>query len=129
MSSRLCKYAEGASFPFQVESVEDGVDDPVRGLHVDEADHGPCSAAHFDEAALDDVGGAQLVPQMLGETEEGQQFREVALQLLDHGGIFASPSSTVGAGGSHGLASAVGQVDGLRTSIQSGYPISGSRAK
>ena len=61
-SSRLCKYAEGASFPFQVESLEDGVDDAVHGLHVDEADHGPGTAANFDEATLDDVGGAQLAP-------------------------------------------------------------------
>jgi hypothetical protein len=59
MSSRLCKYAEGAVFPFQVESLEDGVDDSVHGLHIDEADHGPGSSPDFDEAALDDVGGAQ----------------------------------------------------------------------
>ena len=55
-SGRLCKNAEGAGFPFQVESLEDGVDDSVHGLHVDEADHGPGSAAHFNEAAFDDVG-------------------------------------------------------------------------
>ena len=79
MSSRLCKYAEGASFPFQVESLEDGVDDPVHGLHVDEADHGAGSSAHFDEAALDDVGGAQLAPQVLWESEKRQQFSQIAL--------------------------------------------------
>ena len=76
MSSRLCKYAEGASFPFQVESLEDGVDDPVHGLHVDEADHGPCSAADFDETALDDVGGALLAPQVLGESEKTSHFSQ-----------------------------------------------------
>ena len=70
----MCKNAEGAGFPFQVESLEDGVDDAVHGLHVDEADHGPGSASHFDEAALDDVSGAQLSPQVFGETEESQQF-------------------------------------------------------
>ena len=37
-SSRLCKYAEGAVFPFQVESLEDGVDDSIHGLHINEAD-------------------------------------------------------------------------------------------
>jgi len=61
-SSRLCKSVEGASFPFHVESPEDGVDDAAHGLHVDEADHGPGSSAYFHKAALDDVGGAQLFP-------------------------------------------------------------------
>ncbi len=58
MSSRLCKKLEGAVFPFQVESLEDGVDDAVDAGHVDEADHGPGAATHFHEAALDYVGGA-----------------------------------------------------------------------
>jgi len=75
MSSRLCKYAERTVFPFQVESLEDGVDDSVHELHVDEADHGAGAAANFDETAFDDVGGAQLAPQMFGETVEGQQLR------------------------------------------------------
>ena len=47
MSSCLCKKAEGAIFPSQVESLEDGVDDAVHGLHVDEADHGAGTAANF----------------------------------------------------------------------------------
>src|SRR5271157_6291125 len=58
MSSSLCKQLEGAGFQFQVESLEDGVDDSVHALHVDEADHGPSSPAHLHEAAFDDVGGA-----------------------------------------------------------------------
>ena len=33
MSSRSCKNTEGTIFPFQVESLEDGVDDAVHGLH------------------------------------------------------------------------------------------------
>jgi hypothetical protein len=53
----LCKYAEGAGFPFQIESLEDGVDDAVDGRHIDEADHGPSAAVNFDEAAFDYVGG------------------------------------------------------------------------
>ena len=61
-SSRLCKYAEGASFPFQIESLEDGVDDSIHGLYVDEADHGAGTAADLDKAAFNDVGGAQLAP-------------------------------------------------------------------
>jgi len=61
-SSGLCKSFEDACFPFQVESLEDGVDDSIHGQHVDEADHGACSAADLDETAFDDVGGAQLSP-------------------------------------------------------------------
>jgi hypothetical protein len=41
MSSCLCKKVEGAIFPFQVESLEDGVNDAVHAFYVDEADHGP----------------------------------------------------------------------------------------
>jgi hypothetical protein len=66
-SSRLCKYPEGAGFPFQVEFLEDGVDDAVHGLHIDEAGHGPGTTADFDETSFDDVGGAQLAPQVLGK--------------------------------------------------------------
>jgi hypothetical protein len=40
MSSRLSKKVEGAVFPFQVESLEDGVEDAVHAFYVDEADHG-----------------------------------------------------------------------------------------
>jgi hypothetical protein len=38
MSSCLCKKLEGAVFPFQIKSLEDGVDDSI---HVDKAYHGP----------------------------------------------------------------------------------------
>ena len=116
-SSRLCKYAEGADFPFQIESLEYGVDDSVHRLHVDEADHGPGSSPDFDETAFDDVSGAQLAPQVFGEAEEGQQFGQVALQLLDDGRIFVSPVSAEGARGSYGLAATVGQIDGLRIGL------------
>ena len=34
-SSCLCKYGEGAGFPFQVETLEDGVDDAVHALYID----------------------------------------------------------------------------------------------
>ena len=60
----MCKYLECEVFPFQVESLEDGVDDAVHAVHVDKADHGLGSAPHFDEAALDEVGGPQFPPQM-----------------------------------------------------------------
>jgi hypothetical protein len=67
-SNRSCKNAEGAGFPLQIESLEDRVDNPVHGLHVDEADHEPGAAADSNETALDDIGGAQLAPQMAGES-------------------------------------------------------------
>jgi hypothetical protein len=35
----LCKKVEGAGFPFQVESLEDGVDDAVDALDIDKAHH------------------------------------------------------------------------------------------
>jgi hypothetical protein len=66
MSSCLCKKLEGAVFPFQVESLEDGVNDSVHALHVHKANHGPGAAPDFHEAALDDVGGPQLLPQRPG---------------------------------------------------------------
>jgi len=60
--SCLCKKLEGAVFPFQVKSLENGVDDPIHALHVDKVDHGTGTALYFHEAALDDIGGAQLAP-------------------------------------------------------------------
>ena len=74
-SSGLGKYAEAAGFPFQVKASEDGVDDSFDALHVDKAYPGSGSPAHLREAVLDDIGGAQLPPQMTGQTEEGQQHR------------------------------------------------------
>ena len=71
-SSCLCKYREGAGFPFQVESLEDGVDDAVDAFYIHKANHGAGSSAHFDEAALDDVGGAQFLSQMPREGEHRQ---------------------------------------------------------
>jgi len=74
-SIRLRKSAEGAGFPLRIESLEDGVDDPVHGLHVDQADHGPGAAANFDQTAFDDIGGAQLAPQMPGESGRRRAVR------------------------------------------------------
>jgi len=67
MSSGLCKKLEGAVFPFQVESLEDGIDDAVHAGHVDETHHGPGSSANLHEAAFDDVGGTHLLPQVPGQ--------------------------------------------------------------
>ena len=68
-SSCLCKYREGAGFPFQVESLEDGLDDAVDALYIHKANHGAGSSAHFDEAALNHVGGAQFPLQVAGKSE------------------------------------------------------------
>src|SRR6202142_3727317 len=75
MSSGLCKKLEGAVFPFQVESLEDGIDDTVHAGNVDEADHGPGSSSYFHETAFDDIGGAHLLPQVPRQGKERQQFR------------------------------------------------------
>ena len=40
MSSRLCKNPEGAVFPIQVKTLEDGIDDSIHALYIDETDHG-----------------------------------------------------------------------------------------
>jgi hypothetical protein len=58
MSSCLCKKLEGAIFPFQVESLENGVNDSIHALHVHKANYGPGAAPDFHEAAFDDVGGS-----------------------------------------------------------------------
>ncbi len=57
MSSCLCKKLEGAIFPFQVESLKDGVNDSIHALHVHKANHGPGATPNFHEAALNDIGG------------------------------------------------------------------------
>src|SRR5438445_897278 len=66
-SSSLCKEVEGAGFPFQIESLEDGVDDAVHTFYVHKAHHRSGSPSHFHEATLDHVGGAQFAPQVPGE--------------------------------------------------------------
>jgi hypothetical protein len=58
MSSCLCKRLEAAIFPFQVESLENGVNDSIHALHVHKANHGQGAAPDFHEAALNDVGGS-----------------------------------------------------------------------
>jgi hypothetical protein len=67
-SSCSCKYGEGAVFPFQAESLENGVDDAIDTFYVHIAHHGPGAASYFHQAALDHVGGTQ--------------FRHVGLSVL-----------------------------------------------
>ena len=79
MSSCLCKSVEGAVSPLWVHAVKDREHDSVHALHIDEANHGSGAAPDLDEAPLDHVGGAQLPPQVSGELEEAEQFRQVFL--------------------------------------------------
>jgi hypothetical protein len=62
MSSCVCKKLEGAIFPLQVKSLEDGIDDAVHALNIHKTDHGPGPPPDFDETTFDDVGSAQLTP-------------------------------------------------------------------
>jgi len=70
MSSRLCKNLEGAIFPFQVKSLEDGINDAIHTSHIHETNHWPGPPTYFDKTTLNDVGGAQFTPQMLGQGKE-----------------------------------------------------------
>src|SRR5271166_2860018 len=112
-SSCLCKNAEGAGFPFQVEALEDGVNDAIHTFDVHKAHHGTRPATHLDETALDDIGGTQLSPQVPWEAVERQQLRQIALQLSHHGAIHRLPLAAEGAKRGFGLATAVGAIDGL----------------
>ena len=60
--------------PLFIEAIKDRIDDPVHALDVGEDHHGPGASAHFYKAALDSVGGAQLLPQVFGEGIEVEQF-------------------------------------------------------
>ena len=66
-SSCLCKHGEGAGFPFQIESLEDGVNDSIHTFYVHKAHHGSGSPPHFHEAALDQIRGAEFPPQVPGK--------------------------------------------------------------
>src|SRR5207237_1898062 len=73
-SSCLCKNAEGSVSPLAIELAKNRVNDALHARGVYKADHGSRPPAHFHEAALDDIGGAQLPPEMAGEAVEGQQL-------------------------------------------------------
>ena len=82
MSSCLCKKSEGAIFPLWVVAVKDRIDDPIDALDMDEADHRSIPATHLDEAALDDIAGPQLSPQVSGELKEREQLRRTSRACL-----------------------------------------------
>src|SRR5271165_6615154 len=117
MSSCLCKYGEGAGFPFQVESLEDGVDDAIHALDVHKAHHGPGAPPYFHEAALDHIGRPELAPQVAGKGEEGKQLGQVALQSPHHAAVVLPPAGAEATKGGFGVPTTCGQVDGLRPGL------------
>src|SRR5437660_11001898 len=90
-SSCLCKKVEGAGFPFQVKSLEDGIDDAIRTFYVHRTHHGSGAASDFDKAALEHVSGAQFAPQVAGDGEEREQLGHILLQPPDHAGLGTAP--------------------------------------
>ena len=72
MSSGVCKNSEGASLPFQVETMKDRIDDPIDAGHVHKAHHGSSAPPDLYKNTLDDVGGAKFAPQVPRKTEEAQ---------------------------------------------------------
>jgi hypothetical protein len=72
-----------AGSPFQVKSLVDGGDEVVHALDVHKADLGASAASYFDEAALDNGGGAQFCATSAGEREERQQLGQVSAQALN----------------------------------------------
>src|SRR5713101_1252018 len=114
MSSSLCKKAEGAVFPLLVEAMEDGVDDAFDAEFVDEADHGAGAAAHFHEAAFDDVGGAQFAPQVRRHLKKGQQLGQVLFEVAHQSGISFLTVRVEGAKRPDGGSVIRSQTDGLR---------------
>jgi hypothetical protein len=95
MSSCLCKYGEGAGFPFQVESLEDGVDDAVHALDIHKAHHRPGAPPNFYEAALDHIGCPQLAPQVAGKGEEGHFVQSLRLENHSIPTVRIAPSGLV----------------------------------
>ena len=71
------------------------------------------ASAHFHEAPFNDVGGAQLAPEVLRELEEGEQFRQVLPQLAHHGGVDGLPVPSESFAGLSRLALPAGPVNGL----------------
>jgi len=60
--------------PAFIKAIENGIDDPVEAPNVGEDHHRPGTTALFYEPTLDGVGGAQSLPQVIGEGVEVEQF-------------------------------------------------------
>jgi hypothetical protein len=50
--------------------MEDGIDYSVHALHVSQSKPSVGFSPHFDKTAFDNVGGPQLLPEMLGEAKK-----------------------------------------------------------
>ena len=86
MTSGLCKHAEGAVSPLEIESVKNRIDNPVDAVHVDKTDHRPSSPPDFYKNTLDDIGSAQLGPQVAREAEKAQEFGQILFQCFSIAG-------------------------------------------
>ena len=112
-SSSLCKKLQGVVLPFFVEAVENRIDDAVKALNVGKHHHRPGSTPRLHEAALDGIRGAQLLPEVLGEGKEVEQFGQILLQALDQAGIDGLPGALETAKGLAGLGQAPRLIDFL----------------
>src|SRR5713226_131586 len=110
MSSCLCKKVEGAVFPLLVEAMDNGLDDAFDAQLVDKAHHRARSAAYFDEAAFDDIGGAQFAPQGLRKLKEGKQVGQILFEFARQGGVSFLPARLEGAKRADGSGVIAGQV-------------------
>src|SRR6266478_8733230 len=72
LSSSLCKFEKGFSFPGAVEVRDDPEDDTVTTLTIGKAGDGAGATAHLAEGAFDHVGGAHLDPVSRGDSEKVQ---------------------------------------------------------
>src|ERR1700691_5494373 len=116
-SSCLCKKAEGVVLPLLIEPLKNRIDDSLHAGHIHEQDHGPGAPANFHEATLDGIGGAQLAPQRLREIEEGQQVRQIALQLFHQSRVESAPVKAESLEGPARLSGVARQVDALRVAF------------
>jgi len=73
---------------FQVESLEDGIDDAGTFSTLTKHTIGRGDPLDFQEAALD---LAKFLPQGLRKTKEGQQFGGVAFQSTHHRPVLPAP--------------------------------------
>ena len=68
-----------------------GEGDAVNAGDVDEADHRPGSAPNFDEYPFNDVCRPHASPQVTRQSKEGQQFREIAIELANDRAVLLTP--------------------------------------
>ena len=87
--------------------MENGVNDAIHTLDIHKTDHGTGSPSDLDEAALDDVGGAEFAPQVSGHGEKREQLRQVAFQSANHAAVSSSPTCAKIAERSFGLGTGV----------------------